>query len=144
MNDRIGIWGIVGCVLGSMLAIVGCFTNWSSVELLGSTETLTGIEANGGKVILVLAIISLAALGFMAFAKRLHRTAGILSAVMGLLIALIAWANIQDAQSELGSALGITVGVGLYLGTVGGLILIVGGALLIIRARHLRAESPSE
>lgn len=125
-------------VLGALLVVVSSFLEWTS---LGDVASLKGIEANGGKVMLVMAIIAIALLIVSALFNRLPRAAGILTTTLGLFIALIAGLNMDDTDS-LGFSL--PIGPGLYLGLVGGLVVAVGGVLLVIADLRSRSTSSSD
>ena len=111
---------------GVATAAVGAFLPWLSVTALGATATKQGIDGDGS-ITLVLSLIA----GALLFAKY-EGNYRWLSVVLGGVVALVALVYINDplagATAPSGVAVDVSVGSGVYLTALGG-VLLVGGPL---------------
>lgn len=132
--------------VGGVVAIVGVPLTWASATVQGQTSDLNGLDAdlNGGKVALVLGIlvVVVALAGIVNF--KIPQAAIILG-VLGILIlvdvalvyftSILGKASLKDT-SDLVSAAGGTFGfgIGLILEVVGGVLVLVGGGLGMMKS----------
>jgi hypothetical protein len=127
------IGAIVGGV-GGVAAVVGAFLAWESASLLGSSTSWTGWEGgNGGKIIAVLGVVAIAIAIAWVMAVKLP-TPGGLMVTAGVLILLVGILNFFSISDDVNQANAIfagaaSVGIGLFIDLLAGVVIIVGGAL---------------
>ena len=125
--------GAIVCGIGAVLAVIGAFIPWETVSLHGASESVAGFEGNGGKIIAVLGIVAAVVAVAWIMEVRLGRPGAILIA-LGVLILLVGVLNYSNISGDVNSANTIlagaaSVGIGLYLDVLAGVVIIVGGAL---------------
>ena len=134
-------------VAASVIAIVAVFLPWANITVPGLVdESPNGVAggASDGWVVLVLAVISivLAVLRFVLGKPVLSIATGVVAALSGAIMALLAIVNITDFNDEkenferiAGSELEAGISIGLYLVLVMGIVLIAAGVLAAIKRR---------
>jgi tryptophan-associated transmembrane protein len=153
--------GPILAVAGGALLAIGSFLTWAEVSGGGQSESVTGTEGSDGWITLVAGVLVVAA-GVAAF-KAVRRPLAILIVAMGLVgggvglyDALTAKENVISEVAEQSAAstgasvaevravldqlidsgqIGISIGIGLYVVIVGGVLAVVGGALQLSRTR---------
>ena len=136
---RLGNPGWVLILVGGVLGVLAAFLTWASVDYGGlASHRYTGVDAGrDGKITIVLAVLVLvvAALAFAGVVRAWQR--GVL-AVLGLVIAFVAMADLfaspsvgTQEQARLGTTAHITSsnGIGVWLTLLGGVLVVVGTAL---------------
>jgi hypothetical protein len=124
--------GAVVAAAGGAVAIVGSVLAWESVSLLGVNESDSGISSNPGKIIAVLGIVAIAfAIAWIQAVKTPAVPVIIVSGVVVLLLGVLNFFNISkdvnDANQIVAGA--ASVGIGLFIDIVAGVVMVVGGAL---------------
>ena len=137
MDIRIRPAHIIASLAG-VTVFIAAFLPWATVELGFMSVSQSGIEADDGIATLVLA---LAALGGVALSIYGRTWGGLLPMIAGVLITIIGiydWFNV-DRNTDADTADLVSVGAGLVLTTIGGMILTGAGAWEFIersRAKH--------
>lgn len=116
---------------GAIVAVVGAFLPWFTVDALGTTASVNGIERDG----IFTFVFALIAVGLILYQGPGRWKTGVLAGclILGALIALVGSAYIYDPwlgteqPSEAEQAL-INIGSGLYLTAFSGYIIIGGMA----------------
>jgi hypothetical protein len=142
----------IGWIIAASAVIVGiaAFLTWGTVEVAGQSFDINGVggsdvpnddEAKDGIITLIFAIPVLG-FGIVRAFGSLSLTAGILATVMGGLISLIAIADIVDIQDQkdaIGALSGgnveVSIGIGLWLTLIGGVIMTAVGIVGIVKRR---------
>ncbi|NQV05628.1 hypothetical protein HQ535_03685 [bacterium] len=109
---------------GALLVILGSFLTWVSIDIGGQTISSSGTgEGGDGTLTLILAIAAVALAVFLLGKGTARKIAVAIAAALILLIAII---DVQDIMS--GGDLGIdaSVGIGLWLVVVGGVVALAG------------------
>jgi hypothetical protein len=115
-------------IVGAALAIIGSFTTWAKVGESGFVFRVRGLSGDG-KITIALAIIAL-----MLFAVALaNGSRGLF--IAGLVVMLLATAVFVYHFIRIGKDGFGFVGIGLYLGVIGGAVAVV-GSILGISARR--------
>lgn len=118
--------------VGAVGVIIGAFLPWISVSLLGFSESVSGLDADG-VITLVVAIVVAAAVVW-----KWARATQILSVIGGLVAAGLGLLYISDplAGVDFDSAAGEAIAqeaaspeIGLYVTALGGILLLVGGVM---------------
>jgi uncharacterized membrane protein len=114
------------------VAIVGSVLAWETISLLGVSESDSGISSNPGKIIAVLGIVAIAfAIAWIQAVKTPAVPVIIVSGVVVLLLGVLNFFNISkdvnDANQIVAGA--ASVGIGLFIDIVAGVVMVVGGAL---------------
>ncbi|MGN6609488.1 MAG: DUF2510 domain-containing protein [Jatrophihabitans sp.] len=138
---------------GAALVVLGCLLPWASQNNGFSTQTISGTDANGGVLDLVLGLVLL---GLLAVVVRGRAGAKALwgALVVGAVIVVVCVANMSNladvidqeqasgVSDVLGTDTGTKVGVGIVLVLVGGLVAFVATLLALIgRRRSSRAAA---
>jgi hypothetical protein len=137
--------GEIVAAVGGLVAIIGVPLAWASATIGGDTSNLNGLDAdlNGGKVALVLGILVVALVVAGILNVKIPQASAIL-VVLGALIlvvvglvyftSMLGKASLKDT-ADLVSAAGGTFGfgIGLILEVVGGIVVIVGGGLGLMK-----------
>lgn len=111
-------WGVVG---SAVVLIIAAFLPWAS---LGGLISVSGTDGDGGITIFLGLVAGI--MGVLA-ALQGKRWAGITAIVFGVLSFLVGLLNILDVSStDFGEP---TIGIGLWLTALAGLLIIVFGAL---------------
>ena len=140
-------WGLA--VLGGLLGVLGAFLTWATVDYGGlATHTYRGVSAGrDGKITVVLAVLVLgiAAAAFLGWFRGWMRPT---LAILGLVIAFIAIADLaaspsvgSEEQARLRVTAQITSsnGIGEWLTLVAGVLVVV-GVVLVSRYSRPRAS----
>lgn len=109
-------WGVV---VGAVLTIIAAFLPWASVF----GQTITGVE-EGSDGVITIALAVLAGIFGLVRALTGQRWAAIVAILFGLLTTLIAVIDIVDVME-----FDITVGIGLWLTLVGGIVMVIAGGV---------------
>jgi len=120
---------------GAAVTVLGSVLPWATVEAGFESEQVNGTDGDGVLTI----ILAIAALAF-GIPGLLKRSKGLLitALVATILIVVIALADIGDVSSvaeEVGFGVEATVGVGLWLVLVGGIVAMI-GAIMAVRNRN--------
>jgi len=139
-------WGLV--ILGGLVGVLGAFLTWATVDYGGlATHTYRGVSAGrDGKITVVLAVLVLgiAATAFLGWVRGWMRPA---LAILGLVIAFIAIADLAASPSvgsEEQARLKVTAqvtssnGIGEWLTLVAGILVVVG---VVLVGRYSRASA---
>jgi hypothetical protein len=127
------IGAIVGG-LGGVVAIIGAFMAWESVSASLLSESISGWSGgNGGKIIAVLGLVAIAVAVAWIIGIKIPQPAGLM-VVAGVLLLLVGVANyfaVSDDISMVNAMVpgAASIGIGLYLDLLAGVVIIVGGAL---------------
>jgi hypothetical protein len=140
----VGTNALVAAV-GGVLAIVGVPLTWASASIQGQTQGIGGLDAdlNGGKVALILGLLVVAVVVAGILNMNIPQASAILAALGVLILVVVALvyftsmlgkASLKDT-SDLVSAAGGTfgIGIGLILEVVGGILVVVGGGLGLMK-----------
>ncbi len=135
---------IIGWVILAFcaLAVIGCFGTWGSASAGGFGDvTVNGFghvssrfgsqNADGshdGTVVTIIAVI-VAILAVVRGIGKFPLGASIVAAIGGLLVAVIGLYDISDADSQ------ITIGWGLWLVVISGILMLLAGAAGIFKRR---------
>jgi hypothetical protein len=119
-------------IVGAVLLIVGAFLPWAS--MMG--EGVSGVSGLEGKLAILMGVI----VGVFLFVKvPWAKWAIVVAGIVGLLVGIKGYLDIKEAMSAmealsaLGEAvgeqvdLGFSIGLGVYLVIVGGIVAAVGG-----------------
>jgi hypothetical protein len=141
-------WGLV--VVGGVLGVLGAFLPWARVTYGGLfTHTYHGVSAGrDGKITVVLAVsvLGLTAAAFLGWVRNWQRP---VLAILGLIIAFIALADLAASpsvgsaeQARLGLSAKITSsnGIGEWLTLIAGILVVIG----VVLVRRYSAPSVSE
>lgn len=135
--DRGGLFAILTAV-GGLLVGVGSFLPWATISSAFTGDLTVSGTAADGKITLVIgiAILLVAALRMLrpstpALVQRLSILFGAVVVVVGIMDVI----NVSTVSTEVGgqSIASVSVGFGLYVVIVGGLLAVVGG-LVVNRA----------
>jgi hypothetical protein len=139
-------WGLV--ILGGLLGVLGAFLTWATVDYGGlATHTYRGVSAGrDGKITVVLAVlvVGIAVAALLGWFRGWMRAT---LAILGLVIAFIAIADIAASPSvgsEEQARLHVTAqvtssnGVGEWLTLVAGILVVVG---VVLVGRYSRASA---
>ncbi len=124
--------GAVVAAVGGAIALIGSVLAWESVSLLGVSESDSGLSSNPGKIIAVLGIV---AIGFaIAWIQAVKTPAAAIIVVSGAVVLLLAVLNFFNISKDVNDANEIfagagSVGVGLFIDIAAGVVIVVGGAL---------------
>ena len=119
---------------GAAVTVLGSVLPWATVDAGFESVDVSGTDADG----VVTIVLALAALAF-GIPGLLKRSKGLLitSLVATVLIVLVALVDIGDVSSvaeEVGFGVEATVGIGLWLVLIGGILAVV-GAVMAVRNR---------
>jgi hypothetical protein len=118
--------------IGGAAAVIAGFLAWESVSVLGISESVVGLEANGGKLVALLGIGAIAvAFAWVTGKISQPATAAIVIGVLAFLIGVLNFFTVNDDVSTANAILpgAASIGIGLYLAIVAGAAIAVGGAL---------------
>ncbi|HEX9994062.1 MAG TPA: hypothetical protein VGB14_14135, partial [Acidimicrobiales bacterium] len=118
---------------GGLLGVVGSLLTWISSDV----GDVSGFDAsNDAYTVLIVGVlgIALGVLWLLATLDPLARVGGFVALALGIVLAGVAVYDILDV-GDLDLA-GAAVGIGLWLALAGGVLLIVAGALGIVRRGH--------
>lgn len=138
-------WAIVGA---SVLVIIAAFLVWGTVKGGGLEFKIHGLGSNkdvpggdqvkDGAVTLTLAVVALI-LGIIRGVNKAALGAAIVALVMGAIVSIVALADIgdiSDLKDQLDSGgVEVSIGVGLWLTLIGGIVLVVLGIVGIVKRR---------
>jgi hypothetical protein len=105
---------------GSVIALLGSFMAWISIDGLGS---IGGMEDGNDGVITFIVAIGTGA-GAVFLKDKARKISIIVGGVIIAVIGVIDMLDINDASSQLGG--GISIGIGLWMVLVGGIIATAG------------------
>lgn len=137
-------WVIVGA---AVVTLIAAFLPWVTTDILGQKESFSGFGseeygAKDGVITLTLALVAGVVAVFRGLNKNqsaVHLAAAITATVCGALVLLVAMADIGDISSTnddfAGGGFEISVGFGLYLTLLGGLVLLGVGVWGIAKRR---------
>ena len=124
--------GAVVSAVGGAVAVIGSLLAWESVSAFGVSDSQSGLSSNPGKIIAVLGIVAIV-LG-VAWIQAVKTPAAPIIAVSGVVVLLLAVLNffniskdVDDANKILAGA--ASVGIGLFIDILAGIVMVVGGAL---------------
>jgi len=113
-------------LVGALLALIGSFLPWATVSVEGfGSESASGMDGDG----VITLIVALAAAAIAVFMKGRGRMIGIIVAAgIIILVSIIDIADVNRAAGEIGDIPGVdtSVGFGLWLVLVGGVVALVG------------------
>jgi hypothetical protein len=142
---KLGIGSVVALV-GGVLALLGVILAWETVsaELIagsGLSASTSGLEANGGKIIAVLAIVTLALAVLDILSMKVPVPFGVSVTILGVLATLVAVANYFSVTDDVNKANAIiaglgSVGIGLYIAILGAVAMLAGGVLAIVMKKE--------
>ena len=149
--------GAIVAGIGGLLAVVQVLLVWEQVSVgaalkalsseLGSAASANGIDENGGKIVLVLGVIAVALVAAWVMKVRVRNSA-LLITVVGVLITLVAVANFMARSGDVNtfnqnlseikgfvdtSGTSYSIGIGIYAAIAGGVLVVVGGILGLVR-----------
>lgn len=126
--------GVIGLLVAAALIVVGSVLPWASIDLGGFSQTINGLDGDGG-LTLVLGLI-VAGLGVASKGRRKGFAIGaIVAAALSALIAAIDIADVSSTFDGLGLGAGVSVGFGLWLVLVASLGAIAACVKIIIDSR---------
>ena len=121
---------ILAATIASFLVLIGSFLPWFTASIpLAGQASINGIEARAGITTAILAVLSLLVLGtvLVSARQRLPKRVSLPVLALGLLITAVAAVRYVDMQGKLTSdaelAAFASIGIGLYMVLVGGLVL---------------------
>jgi hypothetical protein len=135
--------GGVVAAMGGAVAAVGTFLPWETVNadmaaLAGTASTVSGFSFSGaGKIVAVLAIVSLALAIVWLMGVKLPVSAPVLVVIVGavcLAFAVLGYTGVADDVNS-GNAIvaGIaSAGIGIFVSIVGAAVIVVGGVLGLV------------
>ena len=131
-------WVAVGA---GVVAFAAPFLEWASVDSRSVSESLTGIESSDGIIALVSGLVALGGVALHVAGRRI--IGGLLVLLLGGLVALVGivdWSGVSDLANSYavlgilaGEDLEISVGPGLVLTTIAGVVLMGTGIWLLAR-----------
>jgi hypothetical protein len=131
--------GAIDVAVGGVLAIIGTLLPWQSLAAKASPATsVNGFDSPDGKVIVVMALMAMAvAAAWIAEVKPPFLSLGSLGMIAmaaGLIILLLSLADLNNIKNDVDTINGniagtASVGTGVYLDAVAGMVLFGGGAL---------------
>ncbi len=146
--------GAAVAAVGGVVAAAGAFLAWETpsqalVAAAGTGSSITGWDGgNGGKVVAVLGVVSVALAVAWLLRARLLPNAGFvrgvagltegLMALIGVVVLFVGVVNFGSISSDVNDANAIlpgsaAMGIGLYLDLLAGALIVVGGVLGILR-----------
>jgi hypothetical protein len=110
-------------LIGAILMIIGAIMPWASVMGIG----VSGLEGDGW-FCLIAGVIA----GVFAFLKlNWGKWIVVLMGLVGAVVGIIDYMKIKDAVAATGAmaeaGMGISIGIGMYLVIVGGIVALIGG-----------------
>ncbi|MDX1691345.1 MAG: hypothetical protein R3290_10015 [Acidimicrobiia bacterium] len=131
MEKITGSRSTIVVLVGALITVLGSFLTWASVSAAGVSVSVSG-TGEGGDGLLTL-ILALATGAVAIFLSGRPGRARMISIVIGAaLIVLIAVINIADVNSvagDLGGGVDVSIGIGLWLVLLGGIVAAVGAFL---------------
>ena len=113
--------------IASIVVVIAAFLPWAT--LFGLSVSGINADATGdGIITLILGVVALSGIVVSAYGRR---WAAILAAILGAAVTAVGiydWVEIRDATS-------LSVGVGVYLTTFAGIVLVLAGAWAYVSAR---------
>ena len=131
-------WVAVGA---GVVVFAAQFLEWASVDSRSVSESLTGIESSDGVIALISSLVALGGVALHVAGRRI--IGGLLVLLLGGLVALVGivdWSGVSDLSDSYavlgilaGEDLEISVGPGLVLTTIAGVVLMGAGIWLLAR-----------
>ena len=107
---------------GSLVAIIGSFLAWASVEGI----SVSGTDGGDGTLTLILGLITAALAVFLLGRGRSRQIGVAIAAALIILIAVINIADVNSVASDFGGIADVSVGFGLWLVLIGGIVALAG------------------
>ena len=137
--------GELVAAVGGLVAIIGVPLAWASATIGGETSNIDGLNGDlmGGKVALVLGILVVAVVVAGILNVKIPQASAILAALGVLILVVVvlvyftsmlgktSFKDTSDLVSAAGGTFGF--GIGLMLEVVGGIVVIVGGGLGLMK-----------
>jgi hypothetical protein len=128
--------GAVVAAVGGALAVIGSVLAWESVSVLGYSDSSSGISSNPGKIIVVAGIVAVALAVAWIMEKKVPAAGGIVAC--GAVVALLGVLNFFSIGDDVNKANVIlagaaSIGIGLFVDIIAGVVIIVGGALGLMK-----------
>lgn len=122
-------------LIGGILAVVGSFLPWGVATVFGRAETIVGIKG-AGIFTLILAVLGI----IFLFLAMKFRKASIGTIITGLIIPILCVQQMSMLKEAVGERMipgvaEVSVGYGLYLTLIGGIILLIGGIIAMVFRR---------
>ncbi len=131
-------WVAVGA---GVVVFAAQFLEWASVDSRSVSESLTGIESSDGVIALISSLVALGGVALHVAGRRI--IGGLLVLLLGGLVALVGivdWSELSDLANSYavlgilaGEDVEISVGPGLVLTTIAGVVLMGAGIWLLAR-----------
>lgn len=133
--------GAIGLLLGGALLIIGSFVTWFSLLGIDVTGFTSGSDdtVRDGPLFLTLGIVVVIFGVVLLALKRVLGVAiaGVVVGVVAVIAALADLGDVSNAQdTALDAGIDFTIGPGLYLCVVGGVLSIAGGVIAIVKRRR--------
>jgi hypothetical protein len=143
--------GAIVAGIGGLLAIIGAPLDWANATIGGHSDSIGGLEEgmNGGKAAVALGIIAVILVALWILNVKIPAVAGqpvipvalvVTGALMIVVVALVYFTNtlgeesLKDLSDMISAAGGsVSVGIGLLLEAVAGIVVIVGGGLALAK-----------
>jgi hypothetical protein len=132
---KLALGGVVAG-LGGLISIVGAFLPAENATLGGDSFSTAFWDGNAGKTICVVSIVALAIVAgwLLKQALPINRIASLVVIIVaGLIVMAVAGGNYGTLSDDISLAKSLggsgSIGIGLYLDLVGGILLVAGGVL---------------
>lgn len=134
---RPSVLGGLVALVGAVLALVGIFSGWVTIERPGTSETITAFsmttgdevfKSNDPYLLVVIAVlgIAVAVVLLAGFARALARVGAAIAGVAIVAITALNWLSIASfVEDNLSSEVEVTTAIGFYLAIAGGILLAV-------------------
>ena len=108
-------------IVGAVLLFVGLLLPWATLDAFGQSTSVSGLDTDDGKLMLVLAI------ALIGVTVVYMRTSATWAAILSILVALAALGlTLFEIQDVSGSFEGISVGAGLWVDLIGSVLAVAG------------------
>ncbi len=156
MDSKFNLLGIIALV-GAIIMIVGVFLTWLSLDILGGTATMSGMDVfNDGDsdfsygfvplVALICGIIALVLMIVPTFVnvdkfEKINNILGLITLILSIIVVICGFLFYLQSWDVLGTKVSLTdvydVGIGFWLVIVGGIITMIGGLMPIIKNKFM-------
>lgn len=129
---------LVVAAVASVVVVIAAFLTWATIELLGESVSISGTDdGSDGVLTLILGAGALIVAGVARVKGRTGRAMPVIVAVLGALTLLIGLIDIADvtsvADNPVFAGADVSVGIGLWLTALGGLVTTAGGLVAAVK-----------
>jgi hypothetical protein len=110
-----------------VVTVVGALGTWAS----GGGESVTGVDADGlvGMLLILLAAVAVLSAMVLLGRERVRMLTMLLCGALIAVVAVVTMADVDQYSGDLGGAADVSVGWGLWVALIGGVIVMLGSFL---------------